>query len=323
MDTVLDRAVLPGYTAIGYRLRRQLWDDPSDPAPLAGTDVLVTGASSGIGEAASAGLAALGARVHMLARDGERADASRQRIRERIGIGGAEPDPSLEIELCDVSDLAAVRAFARDFGARVPRLHGLVHNAGVLTDERRRSAQGHELTFATAVLGPFLLTRLLSEALAGGAPSQVVFVSSGGMYTARLHPEDLELEGRDFDGPRFYAHAKRAQVVLARLFAERAGGTGVGFASMHPGWVDTLGLASSLPRFHRIVHPLLRAPDQGADTIAWLLATDAVERHPGALWHDRRPRPAHRVPWTRESEADREWLWTELIRLSEQDAGAT
>ena len=317
LDRALDWTVLPGYTSLGYRLRSHGWNGDPPAAALAGRSVLVTGAGSGIGEAAAERLARLGARVHMLARDPERGAAALDRVAERLdAAGGVATRQQLELELCDLSDLDSVRSFAADFAARTPELHGLLHNAGVLPSRRELSAQGHELAFATNVLGPFLLTNLLLPALRRGAPSRVVLVSSGGMYTARLALDDLELERRDFDGARFYAHTKRIEVILAELWAERERGSGISFASFHPGWVDTPGLRRSLPTFHRLLRPLLRDADQGADTAVWLLATPAAERRPGALWHDRRPRPAHRVPWTRESPAERHRLWNELARLS-------
>ena len=74
---------------------------------------------------------------------------------------------------------------------------------------------------------------------------------------------------------------------------------------MHPGWADTPGLTKSLPRFHKLMGPILRDADQGADTAVWLLACDEADEHPGALWHDRRVRSPYRVPGTRESAADR------------------
>ncbi len=317
LDTALDWTVLPGYTSVGYRLRSRGWNGDLPGGALAGRTVLVTGANSGIGEAASERLARLGARVHMVARDPERGAAALERVAERLGASGAEARERLELELCDLSDLDAVRSFAADLAARATRLHGLLHNASVLPQRRERSAQGHELAFATNVLGPFLLTNLLLGALRRGAPSRVVLVSSGGMYTSGLDLDDLELERHDFDGARFYAHTKRIQVSLAELWAEREGERGVSFSSMHPGWVDTPGLGTSLPRFQRVLRPVLRDPPQGADTAVWLLATAAAEGHPGAFWHDRRPRPEHRVPWTRESLPERRDLWTKLTRLSE------
>ena len=191
--------------------------------------MIVTGASAGIGEAAAAGLAARGARVHMVGRDHDRLVAAAGRVRGRLAPDARAP----EIWQCDLSDLEAVRDFVARFRERGPDLRGIVHNAGVLVDERRRTAQGHELTVATHVLGPLLLTGLLAPELRAAVPSRVVFVSSGGMYTARVRPDDLELEREEFDGPRFYAHAKRLQVIVAEQLAERWRAEGIAVYSMH------------------------------------------------------------------------------------------
>jgi NAD(P)-dependent dehydrogenase (short-subunit alcohol dehydrogenase family) len=135
------------------------------------------------------------------------------------------------------------------------------------------------------------------------------------MFTARFDPSDPERDESDYDGPRFYANAKRAQVMLAEEFARREG-NGVGFHSMHPGWADTPGLEKSLPRFHRAASPLLRDAGQGADTAVWLLADPEADRHPGALWHDRRPRSAHRLRSTRGAAGDGRKLWDRLIQIT-------
>lgn len=313
LDRVLDFTVAPGYGRLGYRLRAQAWGERVPAGALRGRDVLVTGASSGIGEAACAQLVEAEARVHLLVRDRQRGESAAKRVR---AAGGGEA----KVWICDVSDLDSVRSFAEEFTAEVPVLSGLIHNAGVLTADRERSAQGIELTFATAVVGPFLMTRLLLGPLEAAGRARVVWVSSGGMFTAKLEGSDLQLERRDFDGARFYAHAKRAQVVCAQLFAGRDGAT-AGFHSMHPGWADTPGLTKSLPRFHKLMGPILRDAEQGADTAVWLLACDEADGHAGALWHDRRLRNPYRVPGTRESAADRAALWAELERLTAGPGG--
>jgi dehydrogenase/reductase SDR family member 12 len=317
LDRALDWTVLPGYSNLGYRLRRRLWSEDPPAGVLAGRSILVTGASSGIGEAASEALARLGATVHMLVRNPERGEAARERVAGRLSSSShREAAGRLELELCDLSDLDRVEKFAVDFASRVPRLHGLLNNAGVLPTERAHSPQGHEITFATNVLGPFRLTGLLLDPLRAAAPSRVVFASSGGAYTARLRADDLELAAEEADGTSSYAHTKRIDLILARMWAERERGSGVSFASFHPGWADTPGLSTGMPRFYRLLRPLLRTPAEGADTAVWLLAGEAAERRPGALWHDRRPRGAHRVPWTRESEAERRLLWERLVELT-------
>jgi dehydrogenase/reductase SDR family member 12 len=311
LDQALDFTVLPGYSRIGFALRKLRWKDPF-ASTLEDRVVLVTGASSGLGEAACERFVRAGARVHMLVRDCDRGAQAASRIASCVPAALG----TIEIERCDLSDLDAVRRFAEAFQARHERLDLLVHNAGVLTQERSNSPDGIELTFATNVLGPFLLTSLLLPALLAAAPSRVITVSSGGMYTARLDAEDPQLEHRDFDGPAFYAHAKRAQVALNRVWAEQFRADEIAFHALHPGWVDTPGLRSSLPRFRRAMRPLLRNPHQGADTIVWLATREGLDPATGGFWHDRAPRPQHRLPSTRETGAERERLWAACERLS-------
>jgi len=316
LDDWLDRTVLAGYTSVGYRLRGERWS-PAAPNSLHGAHALVTGASSGLGEATCEGLAGAGATVHMLVRSRERGEQARERIatRPRSRTTGYRSGQDLHVHVCDLSDLSAVRSFAQRFAAEQPWLRVLVNNAGVLPTERERSGDGIELTFATNVIGPFLLTALLLPRLRAAAPARVITVSSGGMYTSRLRGDDPQLERRNFSGRAFYAHTKRAQVVLSELAAERCG-EGVVFHTMHPGWVDTPGIRASLPRFHRLLRPVLRDPHQGADTIVWLATSVQAGRPSGRFWQDRVPRPTHRVAWTHESAADRERLWAQCQALA-------
>ena len=311
LDRALDLTVLPGYSRLGFALRG-LDHESAIADDLSGRTALVTGGSSGIGEAACEGLLAAGATVHLLGRDEERTDRAVSRIESRLPQGRGRLVP----ELCDISDPTRVQQFAAAFQERVRSLDVLVHNAGVLTGQRERTAQGLELTFATNVLGPFLLTQHLLPALRSGAPSRVITVSSGGMYTARLDADDPQLDGREFDGPAFYAHSKRAEVVLNGLWSERYAAEGVAFHAMHPGWADTGGLRTSLPRFHRLMRPLLRDARQGADTIVWLATASTLDPHSGGFWHDRALRPEHRLPRTRETAAERERFWAYCERLA-------
>jgi dehydrogenase/reductase SDR family protein 12 len=307
LDEAMDWTILPGYTSVGYRVRKRLgsWE----AIELGGRSVMITGASSGIGEAACAELARAGATVHMVVRSRERGEQARERIAATSG------STAVELHLCDVSSLASVREFASGFVASGGALDVLVNNAGILPSRRVHTEEGFELTFATNVLGPFLLTSLLLPALRRAAPSRMINVSSGGMYTARIDVEDLQLEHRDFDGARFYAHAKRAEVILSEEWGGRLAADGITVHSTHPGWVATAGIKSSLPRFNRLMGPLLRDPGAGADTIVWLAGSPQAARSTGEFWHDRRPRPKHRVPWTRESPEERTRLFGECERL--------
>lgn len=281
-----------------------------------GKVVLVTGAASGVGAAAAEGFARLGATVWLLGRNRERGEHARSRISEQTG------SDALRVETCDLSELRSVRRFVSGFMDQCPRLDVLVNNAGVLTGERALSADGIELTFATNVVGPFLLTKLLLPVLRDSAPARVINVSSGGMYGQRLN-DDLQSERGSFNGTAAYARSKWAQVVLSEMWARRLRGSGVVVHSMHPGWVDTPGLRDSLPGFRRFTRRLLRTPAQGADTIVWLGAAPQSGEVTGGFWFDRARRPTHLVPCTHESDADRARLWTEVTALSSGSPAST
>jgi NAD(P)-dependent dehydrogenase (short-subunit alcohol dehydrogenase family) len=303
VDTLLDRTIAPGYSRLGFLLRSAgFTGDRSDPPPdaLAGRVVLVTGASAGLGTATALGLARLGATVHLVVRDAGRGE------RARAAVAAPVPGADLHVSLCDLSDLDDVRRAGQDLADAHPDV--LVHNAGVLPPARILSPQGHELAFATHVLGPHLLTSLLAPTLA--PDGRVVFVSSGGMYAQKLELDDVESATYPYGGTAAYARTKRMQVVLAGLWADRLAASGVSVHATHPGWADTPGISSSLPGFRKVVGPLLRTADEGADTAVWLCAAPAPVVGTGRFWHDRRARPEHYVPWTRETPAGRERLWT-------------
>ncbi|BDX30235.1 hypothetical protein TUM20985_07820 [Mycobacterium antarcticum] len=291
LDAVLDRSVLLGYTRIGSNVRRAWW--PADPAAgaLAGKRVVVTGATAGLGEAMAESFARLGATVHLLGRNPQKVTRSAGSIRGRV------PGAVVIEEVCDVGDLDAVRAWTDDLSGRIDALHGLVHNAGMMPKQRAETPQGHELQLACHVLGPHVMTERLLPLLRNAGGSSVVFVSSGGMYSARLSADDMESTRGEYDGVRVYAKTKRMQVVLADAWAERSSGSDVRVESMHPGWAQTPGVAEALPTFQKLTGPLLRDARDGGDTAVWLVATRPPSRPPH-FWHDRAQRPTT-VGWQR------------------------
>jgi dehydrogenase/reductase SDR family protein 12 len=287
LDSVLDRTIVGGYSRAGYALRARSFH----PLPrLDGATVAVTGATSGLGLAAARGFAQLGARTILIARDPERGEQARAATAEH---------GTAELRIADLARLDDVRRLATE----IADADILINNAGVLPPQRTLTTDGHELTFAVNVLAPFLLTALLPHA------RRVITVSSGGMYAQKLDVDDLDNAHGDFSGTKAYAKSKRAEVVLNELWAERGR---PGMHAMHPGWVDTPGLAESLATFHRIAKPILRTPQQGADTIVHLGATEPPPPS-GRFWCDRQQRPTHYLPTTRETPQERQQLWDACV----------
>ncbi|MFT6398044.1 MAG: NAD(P)-dependent dehydrogenase (short-subunit alcohol dehydrogenase family) [Bradymonadia bacterium] len=231
-------------------------------------------------------LGSRGATVLMLCRSEQRAEEA---VNGLVAQGVAREN--LEFVSCDLADLSSVAEAAQVLAAR-PRLDALVHNAGMLVHERSRSVDGLELTFAVHVAGPFALTRALESRLMTTEGSRVVWVASGGMYSAKLDPPGLLDPPNPFDGVAAYAQAKRGQLALSRNFVRRLG-PGSTSVAMHPGWADTQGVRTSLPKFHRLTKRFLRTPEQGADTAAWLAACDFAELTPAGFYLDRELKSEH------------------------------
>ncbi len=306
LSRVLDPTIVFSFDRGGFA-RHALGFDPADlDGELGDRRCLVTGANSGIGFETALALADLGAEVVLLCRSAERGAAARDAIREQTG------NRRVSLEVLDVSSLLAVR----EVGAKLAseRVDVLIHNAGVLPDERTETSDGLELGFATHVAGPHLLTKLLRPALERSDDGRVVWVSSGGMYTRRLSTDDPQWKQRRYDGVLAYAETKRMQVVLSELWAREFADTRVGVVAMHPGWADTPAVASSLPRFRRITAAILRTPAEGADTVVWLATVAREKLESGRFYFDRSARRTHFLPQTRESDADRSALWALVER---------
>lgn len=309
-QSLADKLIIPGlwrFTRFGYSKSRKRWKPVS--AYLGEKHALVTGATSGVGLAAATALADLGARVTLVARDKEKAEAVAGDIRRQTGSS------KISVELCDLSVIAQVHALAdRLLAADIP-LDILVNNAGALFNPRQQTAEGFEVSFALLLLSPYVLTERLQPLLAKSEAARVVNVSSGGMYTQKIHPQDLQSNLGTYSGSVAYARAKRGLMILTQEWARRWCEDGITVNAMHPGWADTPGVEASLSTFYRVTRSLLRSPEEGADTAVWLAAATEAGKISGKFWLDREPHPCHIFRRTQETPGERAQLLSSLQEL--------
>lgn len=302
----MSKLTIAGFTNIGYRLHSRSYS-PIE-ADLSGRTVVITGATGGLGLATARQLAAMGARVAVVGRDQAKLDKV---IRENGG--------NLTGYRAELSLLEEVRRLGGEILESEPSIDVLINNVGVLLPDREMTEEGLEKTFAINLAGHFLLTNLLTPRIIESAPARIINVTSGGMYSEKIRPDDLQFDDDPYRGTASYARTKRAQVVLTEMWAERLQGNGVVVHSMHPGWAGTDGVAESLPTFNKVMKPLLRTPEEGADTIVWLAAASEPAQSTGRFWFDRREAPTHLTDSTRESAKERMELWRRLAEITGSD----
>jgi NAD(P)-dependent dehydrogenase (short-subunit alcohol dehydrogenase family) len=314
LSWLVDPTVVFSFDKTGFAIHSLLFKSDDVDVDMSGKRCLISGGNSGIGYESALALADLGAEVVLLCRNQQRGEEAAERIRQQTA------NPKVSVEIVDIANLSSVAAVAQRL--RSKPVDVLIHNAGVLPEQRIETPEGFELTFATHVLGSFALTNWLIEALKASSDPRVIWVSSGGMYTRKLNLNDPNWTKRPlYDGLIAYAETKRSQVVLAKIWAEKL--PNIGFYSMHPGWADTPSVRSSIPRFYRITKWILRTPAQAADTVVWLATYPHIHQWNGRFFFDRKIRRTHLLPCTSEDEQAQQDLWTLCEKMSEKAIGHT
>jgi retinol dehydrogenase-12 len=253
--------------------------------------VLVTGATSGIGEVTARELAQQGAHVIILARNREKAEKTQQAIIAATG------NKQIDVVLADLSVLQQVRDVAAELHAKYPRLDVLVNNAGLMFGaEREVSADGYEMTLATNHLGPFLLTSLLFDLLQKSPAARIVNVASMAYRFSKPTLDDLQSE-RSYSPIWEYGNTKLWNIMFTQELAQRLrarGITNITTNSLHPGAVATgYGQQSGgwLSAVLALGRPFMLSPEKGAETSIFL-ATDAkVASISGGFFSKKKPEP--------------------------------
>jgi NAD(P)-dependent dehydrogenase (short-subunit alcohol dehydrogenase family) len=273
--------------------------------------VIVTGPTSGIGKEIASQLARRGAEVILACRDPERGEETVEAIREHATA--AQP----VVMRVDTSSQDSISDFAGEYRQRYDRLDVLVNNAGTLCPERKTNGAGLELTFATNVVGYYLMTNELLDILRASAPARVVNVAS--TFAGDLDLDDLQFADRPYDGMRAYAQSKACDRMLTWAFARRLAGTGVTANAIAPGLVTDTNLYRDLPAETRnqLEQQPSRSVAEGADTAVWLAAASEIGGVNGKFFEQRAEQPCQF-----RNVAAEEKLWALCQAIANIHAGA-
>ena len=275
---------------------------------MQGKVIVITGATSGIGQVAAERLAGMGARLVLVARDQVRGRAMLARMRERA------PGIVHSIHYADLSRLFEMRRAAAEIAAAESRIDVLINNAGALFTSRQVTEDGLERTFATNHMAYVVLTHGLRERLMASAPARVINTASNAHKRARLDFDDLQ-SAHGYRGFKVYGRSKLCNILYTRELARRWAGTGVTANCLHPGFVATRFADQSGGLFSYIVRmakTFAISPEKGADTIVYLASSSEVAHVSGGYFYKCRP-----VTPSKEAQDDAaaKRLWLESTRL--------
>jgi NAD(P)-dependent dehydrogenase (short-subunit alcohol dehydrogenase family) len=252
---------------------------------MKGKVVVITGATSGIGQVAAERLAAMGARLVVVARDRDRGEAALLRLRER------RPDATHQVHYADLSRLAEMKRVAAAIAAAEPRIDVLINNAGAMFGTRQVTPDGFERTFALNHLAYYVVTCGLKGSLIAGAPARIVSTASDAHRGNQLDFNDLQ-SARNYRGFTVYGRTKLMNILFTRELAKRLSGTGVVANALHPGFVATRfgdesgGLTAWGVRFAKL---FAISPADGAETIVYLASSPQAATVSGGYFYKSRP----------------------------------
>jgi NAD(P)-dependent dehydrogenase (short-subunit alcohol dehydrogenase family) len=276
---------------------------------MQGKTIVITGATSGIGQIAASRLALMGARIVFVARDRKRGEATLAQLR------GAGPGLAHRALYADLTRLSEIRRVAEEIAGSESRIDVLMNNAGAIFDRRYETEDELERTFALNHMSYFVVTRILLERLRATPGARIVSTASDAHRRATVDFGDLQMV-RGYGSLKAYCKSKLYNVLFTRELARQLQGTGVIANCLHPGFVATRfadeGKGMTAAAF-RLLKNLALTPEEGARTMIFLASSSDAATVTGQYFH--KCAPGTPTLAAQDDEAARR-LWAESSRIA-------
>ena len=244
---------------------------------------LVTGGTSGVGQAIATGLASTGAKVVIISRT---AESGQQAVSQ---LAAATGNDRAEFLVADLSLQAAIRQVSEEFKRRHDHLHVVVNAAGALFFDQQLTAEGIDKSLAVNYLSHFYLTNQLLDVLRASGPARVLTI--GGAPRFLQHPTldlaDIQLKN-SYSGLRATSQAMFARLYFTFALAKRLAGTGVTSVAFHPGLI-TSRLVRDAPWWLKALTGLLKPWEKTTcDSGVYLATSPEVAQANGVFFDDKK-----------------------------------
>ena len=273
-------------------------------------NILITGATSGIGRSTAIALSSMGARVTFIARNKDKAEVLLKEL-------NCNTENKAAYIIADLSSQDEVKSAAKEYLNMNISLDILINNAGLINLKRRETVDGFEETFAVNHLAYFSLTNILIDKIKESKSARIINISSGAhQFVSRMNFDDLQ-SGKNYKPFKVYSYSKLANILFTRKLSEVLKNDNITVNCLHPGVVAT-GFASQNDSkiqklLFKLSKPFMRSSNKGAETSIYLSSSDEVSDVSGKYFYNSK---ISKISSGASSKEDAEKLWEISMELT-------